>query len=413
MAVKAARATGALAVKEMHMATLKRLSGVAAALAGSAVFFAGPSQAAFNLNGIGFVQYGDAQSYSLPIAEIQDGCTGPGCQFYVNSTPGAIKGLTVIGTGSSGGGVVTNLAGMDNAYSTPNGTIQNPANPYWNPSPATYNGTTGSVNHNGDNTWDSSLAAMKTYLAGEAMIFFFNNNQTKSLGTASESLAAWARITLKDGSGAVIGTYDLANKAVFGAPGGGYNLVTAGGGGTFLGNVGTYTNPGTPAGADGTSPPPPAPGDKNSTDYVLSGGAVCVTTNTAVPIPVPCDASNPNVSKPIDHNLGANQAAYAILFPELNAQLSALFGSLSAADLASYTMSVDVRLGCDPLLDPTALVCTGNGDLLPTQYGRDLNNGYEQIFISKASDIVHVPEPGTLALAGLVLLGLALSRRRA
>jgi hypothetical protein len=82
--------------------------------------------------------------------------------------------------------------------------------------------------------------------------------------------------------------------------------------------------------------------------------------------------------------------------------------------LEGYTLSVDVRLGCDPSFGPTGpslAVCTGvNGE--PIEYGRNLNNGYEQIFISKASDVVHIPEPGTLALAGLVLVGMAFMRRR-
>jgi len=404
-------------VKENHMTGFKRLGGVAAALAGSALLFAGPAHAAFDLNGIGFVQYGDAQSYSLPIAELQDGCTGPGCQFYVNSTPGAIKGLTVIGTGAGGSDVLNNFSGMDNAYSTPNGTINSPANPYWNPSPATSNGTNGVVNNNGANTWDSSLLALKTYLGSEQMIFFFNNNQENSNGTAAQSLAAWARITVRDAGGAVVGSFDLTNRSQgTGNAMGKYNLVTAGGGGTFGGDVHTYNAAanssfyGPNDVALGTNGHPFA-GTKDQTEYVLSGGAVCVTTNTAVPIPVPCDASNPNVSKPINHNLGANQAAYAILFPELNDLISSLFGSNSDATLALYTMSVDVRLGCDPSLDPATQVCLGL-DGNPIEYGRNLNNGYEQIFISKASDVVNVPEPGTLALAGLVLLGLALSRRR-
>ena len=63
---------------------------------------------------------------------------------------------------------------------------------FWRPDPSNYTGGTEglSVNHNGANTWDSSLLALKTYLGSEQMIFFFNNNQENSNGTAAQSLAA-------------------------------------------------------------------------------------------------------------------------------------------------------------------------------------------------------------------------------
>lgn len=53
-------------------------------------------------------------------------------------------------------------------------------------------------------------------------------------------------------------------------------------------------------------------------------------------------------------------------------------------------------MGCDPRttddsdLD-TAADCTG----------RSLNYGYEKLFIGKASTVVNVPKPGTLALLGI------------
>jgi hypothetical protein len=358
-----------------------------------------PALAQFDLTGAGYVQYGDAQSYSLPVLALQDGCTTPGCDFYVVSTPGAIKGLTVLGTGSGGQDVLTNFSGMDNAYSTPNGPPGGPSTvPYWQPSPLTSNGTTGTVNNNDPNAWDSSLLALKSYLAGESMIFFFNNNQVNNLGTSGQSLAAWAQVTVKNAAGTVIGTYDLVNKSATAQPGGAYVTVGEGGGGALLGNVGNYTSQ-----AGYTDP---VAGTAASTDYVLSGGQLCLDAGGNL---VSC--SSPSVvAGPINHNLGANQAVYAIVFPELNTQLAGLFG-LSDAVLSQYTLSVDVRLGCDPLLDPNAVVCTGDQNN-PLLYGRNLNNGFEQIFISKATDVVNIPEPGTVLLVGLTLLGLGAARRR-
>jgi PEP-CTERM motif len=379
----------------MQMAVHKTLKQLATAVAASAALFSAPSMA-FDLTGKGFIQYGDAQSYSLPVLALQAGCTGPGCEFYVNSSPGQIQGLTVLGTGASGQNLNANFVGMDNAYETPSGVN---GTTFWRPDPTNYsniNNDGASVNNNGATTWDSSLLALKNYLAGEAMIFFFNNNQVNSCDTACQSLAAWAQITVKNAAGTIIGTYDLTNRGTTAGLGGAYTTVAEGGGGAILGNVANYTSSG--AG--------PVAGDNSSTDYVLSGGALCIGAGGAL---VPCDGSGGAVlAGPINHNLGANQAAYALLFPELNLQLAGLFG-LSDATLAQYTMSVDVRLGCDPAVvgGDTSVTCTGG------KYGRNLNNGYEQIFISKATDVRSAPEPGTMALLGLALLGLAGARRRA
>ena len=371
----------------------------ALALAASASLFSGASQA-FDLSGKGWVQYGDAQSYSLPVLAIQDGCTHPSCSFYVQSGPGQIKGLTVLGTGPGGGDLVQNFSGMDNAYETPNGTG---SAPYWAPSAATYRGTQGTVANNGANTWDTSLSALKSYLAGESMVFFFNNNQTSSGAAYDQSLAAWAQITVKNAAGVAVGIYDLTNRGTTAGAGGAYAPVTSGGGGTLMGNVANYTH----SLADGNTNP--VAGNRTSTDYVLSGGQLCL--DSAGQVLVAC--GTPGASAPINHNLGANQAAYALVFPELNAQLNSLFGSLAAGDLANYTMSVDVRLGCDPntLGGATGPICKGS---LTDGYGRDLNSGYEQIFISTQRDvtITQMPEPATIALAGLALFAAGWARRR-
>ena len=125
------------------------------------------------------------------------GGVGPGNPFYIASTPGAIKDLVVIYTGSSGTGVTTNAAGFDNAYGTPSGQgdyasiagavdITNPGN------------KAGIVN-NDANTWDANLLALKGMLAGGTAQFMFNNNDTN----ADQHLAVWAKLWLTDGAGAV------------------------------------------------------------------------------------------------------------------------------------------------------------------------------------------------------------------
>ena len=345
-----------------------------------------------NLAGLQYVTLGDAQTYSLPFAII-DKCGGSaaGCQFSVDSTPGAIKDLVVVATGASGAPLVNNFAGMDNAYATPTGVS---GSAFFRPDATTNQGSQGTINNNGANTWDASLAALKTFLAGNQLVTFFNNNQTSSGGASTQSLAAWAQVSITNATGGVIGVYDLTNQNSA------YKLFTEGGGGTFLGNPGAYTS-----GGIGN----PIVGTNAATDYVLSGGALCRQAG----VPVSCSA--PHDEGPVAHNLGADHAAYAILFPELNAQLSTLFGSLSVADLGAYTFHIDARLGCDPTITNIAGVCTGNGTTVP--FGRSLNNGFEQIFIGSASPVgcaptdptcnPTVPEPGTVFLLGVALFGLA------
>jgi PEP-CTERM motif len=373
-----------------------------------AACYAGPSMAQFVLPNTGYVQYGDAQSYSLPILGLQSGCTGPGCPYYVNSTPGQISSLTVLGTGAAGNPVVTNFDGMDNAYATPSGVS---GSTFWRPSADTDQGTQGTVNNNSTNSWDASLLALKTYLTTgslvEKMIFFFNNNQENG---EEQSLAAWASIAVRDAAGTIIGRFDFVNKPTFDGTPGAYLPVPLGGG-VLDGNTGTYV---APLIDTRDNPTAPLAGNAASTDYVLSGGEICLDSAAPGANVVPCSSAAAVVG-PINHNLGANQAAYAVIFPQLDALLAGLWGvgGLSDALLAQYTLSVDIRLGCDPTLDDTALVCTGQSANNGFLYGRNLTNGYEQIFISKGSAVVNMPEPGTLVLAGLALLGLGFARRRA
>ncbi len=329
-----------------------------------ALLLGGASAQAFTLPGTGYVTYGDANSYSLPILAAQydamyGGGTGPGNPYYVDSTAGKIKDMIVVATGSSGTGVNTNFAGMDDAYATPNGTG---APDFF--STGTFADPGGGSQGSWDqaNTWDTSISAFKTYLGGQSPVFFFNNNQINSGAATNQNLAIWGRITLTSSTGLPDKIFDLTNQnSPF--------LPTPLGGGTFNGDPTAYTSTGAP----------PIAGTNAATDYVLSGGQVCLDGGFN---PVVCGSAS-EVYR-INQNLGADQAAYAVVVPELNA-------ILAQANAGGYdALHLDLRMGCDPATIDPAVNCVG----------RSLNNGYEQVFIGT------VPEPSTVALLALGLLGM-------
>ncbi len=340
------------------MKTLAKQIHLLACGAALGVGIVGNAHAALDLSSLTYVTYGDANSYALQVSCTIAGVTGPGCPYYVESTPGQIQDLIVVATGASGGPVNTNLAGMDDALSTPSG-------------------VSGSNFFSG--VWNSTLAAFAGFLGGDNPLFFFNNNQVSSGGATNQNVAVWAQLTLT-GTGVDTLYFDFTNRNNL------YALFTEGGGGVFMGDVTGYASSGTG----------PNAGTNAATDYVLSGGPICLT---ALNIPVSC--SNPlAVVGPINNNLGANQAAYAIDVPELNTFLAAWLDG----DNAGYTdIHVDLRFGCDPATGDVA----GQGNCI----ARDANNGYEQLFIG-TSIPVEVPEPGVLWLMGASMLGLALVLRR-
>ena len=284
----------------------------------------------------------DFYSYSLPILAIDydilyGGGTGPGNPFYVNSTPGAIKNGVVIATGTSSNPAVTNFPGMDDAYPTPNSSGI----------PTFETGTTADPNGAGEfsgdasGTWDTTLGALIGYLNRDnadstddsPLVFFWNNNQTKSGSAADENLYGWGRISVVDTAAvsplSPIDFYFADNGPVF--------------------------------------PPNPYVNPANTGNYVLSPGKVVIGPYT------------------IDHNLGANQAAFAFYSEDLDSNLETWLG------LGYDALQIDIRLAA-------------------------LNNGYEQLFIHHIDRIVTdiIPEPAAilLFLGGLLGLG-GLKRRKA
>lgn len=316
--------------------------------------------------------FGNVNVYSLPVqagiyADANGGGTGPGNPYYVNSTPGSIKDTVVIYTGANGADVTTNTAGFEDAYGVPNGKKIDFAST---------NGTIGVVDpgskagivNSTSNTWDASLMALKSFLTGGDAIFLFNNNDSNT----DQSLAIWAKVWITDPTNTLYGRYlYLSNEgAIYGQ------------GGPAYGDPSLY-NPGDVGPGINTA--------TGQTDYILAGGTVCFT---ATWVPQGCDGSE---AHKVNHNLGANQASYAGVLPVLDGYFDDLFGTQTDAQLNQYTFHMDLRMGCDPVWGTSAADCAM----------KSIDNGYEQLFlVSSQTDLINVPEPNTLALLGLAMLGL-------
>lgn len=349
--------------------------------------------------------YGDFYSYSLPILawqydQLNGGGVGPGNPYYVDSTPGQIKDDVVIATGANGAPVNTNVAGFNDAYQTPSG---NGGLPYFSTGQAGLHPTgSGGLSGAQDqaSTWNAQLSALTSFLGGSnnllnSLVFMFNNNEVNSDGGASQSLLAWAQVSLRDTDGnAPTKYFTFANHCPAG------NVCISGGviGGTGGILVGPDKDPTLYSkGAPDNTYPVGVPGSNPAlADFVISGGQVCLD---AVGTSVQC--GSPAAVETINHNLGANQAAYALVSSELDQELNTWWNGGLGNGSAYDTMSVDFRMGCNP---QRLTSCT---------QGQMIDNGYEQLFIVRGllpppppDDPPELPLPGVLWLIGIGALPL-------
>lgn len=335
--------------------------------------------AQINLANLPYVTYGDGTSYSLPISEFL-GCTT--CE--VMAGPGQIAVFAKLGLGADGQ-LPNSIPGMDDAFETPepnniDGFRMSAAN---EPTP-TFTGDR-------PGWWDSTLAALssKLDLLKNSIVFFFANNETGQ----DDHLAAYAKVELTGPDGS-LGIFELTND---------FNKDGVAPYGAFLSGGGIPSDVNPLAYQSYTS----GVGDQTPVvaDFLQSGGEVCIPTG-------------PMTQECFQHNLGGDRAAYAVVFPELDALIAGVL-ALPNVNLENYVLHVEYRLGCGtedntaqgspsfPRVDgsgpPGTTECDGN-------YA--LNGGAEKVFLGTQLLPGQVPEPSSLLLACLGLLGLICTARR-
>ncbi|MDR7270269.1 hypothetical protein J2X20_002927 [Pelomonas saccharophila] len=227
-------------------------------------------------------------------------------------------------------------------------------------------------------SWDTSINALNQKLTfggayhQMAIAFDFNNPQNDT-----SSIPIWALVTIRDTDGNLGNQYfetqALDPNGIFKDP----SLHTSTK--TFDGN--NITTPG-------------------AADFALTVGAVCVV-DALVSYPSPNGSSCPNGGQLVNTNQASNEVEFINYLPTLD---------LRSLQAQGYdTMSVQVWMGCfNTGVNGAGPALAGGGSVGPCDTG-----GFGDIFlIAGAAEPGRVPEPGTLGLTGLTLLGLLRRRGR-
>jgi hypothetical protein len=321
--------------------------------------------------GTNCLQFDDFTVYSLSLLNFQAGAgpIGPSDPFAVSTNGINLQKALVVGTGVGGQGSINSdvLPGgvTDDAYQTPSAAGGGLTN--FLPNAGNQGAQGGAIPGNTSGTWDINVSALQTYLNGGTLNFFFNLNQTNSRVTTylndPEDALGWMAVTLRDSTG-------QHQSVTFWLDGDACNGV-----------VGAPNSPN----CDPTQSYPQnnannsiLPVDLLHDEWAYIHGQICASDQGAVLGFGSCNSLGIQ-GNTVNQNLGANDAAFALYSDLLQTALNTNFYDV---------MSVDFRMAA-------------------------LDNGYEQLIILPSNAIpTDVPEPITVTLFGVGLVGLGLLRRR-
>lgn len=241
--------------------------------------------------------YGDFFSYSMHLENClhtnpcDSNINNANDPFYVQASTGQTTNLAVIyqhpaetnSPGKAGPPSPFPNGVADDSYDTPSGK-------------ATSFSTTGSDPTSGPaagdgNSWDVTLTALQTYLAGHDLVYLVASNQVGG----EADLLAWGRVTLIDtdpSNGTLTPIcFDLNNTR-------GDPLAY----GPITGAACTVA--------------PTEPSGSSTGDFLTVLGRFCLDGTTGAVID--CASANPNKIGPFDSNVGNNEFDFALFSPELN-----------------------------------------------------------------------------------------------